>query len=70
MIWVIFLIAAVAVNFAPNHTINTNCARSYRALVVVVIGALIGISGNNLAALAFVIAALGIFALQTQHWQK
>lgn len=29
-LWVVFLVVAVAVNFAPNKTINTNCARSYR----------------------------------------
>ena len=69
MIWVVFLIAAVAVNFAPNSTIDTNCPRLYRALIIVVLGALLGLTGNTLAAFLFMMIAFFIYAIKLRVWQ-
>ena len=61
MIWVVLLIAAVAINFAPHDAIDTNCAQSYRALIFIVVGAIIGLSGNPLPAVFFIGVAMLIY---------
>lgn len=61
MIWIVLLVGAVAVGFAPNHSIDTNCAKSYRALIFIILGAVIGLSGNPLPAVFFIGAAALIY---------
>lgn len=61
--WLAVLIGAVTVNFVPNRKINTNCARVYLALIIAVIAALIGMSGNNISAVFFILSAICFFVL-------
>ena len=54
IIWAVFGLLMVAINFISNDIINTNCRYVYSGTMVVIIGSLVGMSGRPVIAASIV----------------
>lgn len=54
IIWALIGILIVAINFISNEIINTNCRYTYGGNIVVIVGALVGMSGRPTIAASLV----------------
>ena len=54
IIWALIGLLMVVMNFISNNIINTNCGYIYSGSIVIIIGALVGISGRPTIAASIV----------------
>ncbi len=55
IIWAIICIMVVMLNFLPDKAFDTNCRFIYLGNIIVIIGALIGLSGRPVIAASIVV---------------
>jgi len=68
MAWTIIFTIAILINFVSNRIINTNCKYIYQGLIVVIIAALLGMSGYSVA--AGILAVIGAIIVVYGAWRK
>lgn len=54
IIWAIIGLLIVVINFISNEIVNTNCRYTYGGNIVVIVGALVGMSGRPTIAASLV----------------
>lgn len=61
LIWLIICAVTIIAGFVPNKLINTNCRYIYIGNLVIILGAIVGLSGRSV--IAATIFFLGIVVL-------